>query len=136
MAAVAIKEKMSRYIYINGLRFLLLALTILLVSSLMAQNGPATKMIVVDINGKGDFQSIQAAINSLPDSSPIPRIIHLKKGIYREKIFIEKHNIVLEGEDRDGTVVTQDIARDEWRCSHKDDWGVATFNLNGNDVTL
>jgi pectinesterase len=136
MAAIAIKEKMTRTIYINGLRFLLLALTILLVSSLMAQNGPAKKMVVVDINGKGDFQSIQAAINSLPDSSPIPRTIHINKGIYREKIFIEKHNIVLEGEDRDGTVITQDIARDEWRCSHKDDWGVATFNLNGNDITL
>src|SRR6478609_1105125 len=115
MVAVAIKEKMTRYIYINGLRFLLLALTILLVSSLMAQNKPAKK-IVVDMNGKGDFQSIQAAINSLADSSPTPRVIHINKGIYREKIFIEKHNIVLEGEDREATVITQDIARDEWRC--------------------
>jgi pectinesterase len=33
-------------------------------------------------------------------------------------------------------VLTYDIARDEWRCDHKDDWGVATMNLNGNDITL
>ncbi len=94
------------------------------------------KPIIVDINGKGDFKSIQAAVNSLSDSSATPRIIQIKKGIYHEKIYIQKHNIVLEGEDRDQTIITQDIARDEWRCDHKDDWGVATMNLDGNDITL
>jgi len=92
--------------------------------------------IIVDINGKGDFKSIQAAINSLSDSSASARIIFIKNGTYNEKIYIQKHNIVLEGEDRDKTIITQDIARDEWRCDHKDDWGVATLNLDGNDITL
>lgn len=94
------------------------------------------KKIVVDINGKGDFRSIQNAINSLSDSAASARIILIKNGIYHEKIFIQKHNIVLQGEDRDKTIITQDIARDEWRCDHKDDWGVATINLDGNDITL
>lgn len=92
--------------------------------------------IVVDSSGKGNFKSIQDAINSLPDSSALPRIILIKKGTYHEKIFISKHNIVLEGDDRDKTIITYDIARDEWRCDHPDDWGVATMNLNGNDITL
>ena len=95
-----------------------------------------TKKIIVDINGKGDFKSIQAAINSLSDLSALPRIIFIKNGTHNEKVFIQKHNIVLEGEDRDKTIITQDIARDEWRCDHKDDWGVATLNLDGNDITL
>jgi pectinesterase len=95
-----------------------------------------TKRVVVDINGNGDFKSIQAAVNSLSDSSPSARIIFISKGTYHEKIYIQKHNIILEGEDRDGTIITQDIARDEWRCNHNDDWGVATLNLNGNDITL
>jgi pectinesterase len=92
--------------------------------------------VVVDINGKGDYKSIQGAINSLSDSSKTPRIIFIKNGTYNEKIYIQKHNIILEGEDRDQTIITQDIARDEWRCNHKDDWGVATLNLDGNDITL
>ena len=92
--------------------------------------------IVVDLNGKGDFTSIQDAINSLPDSSGTARLIHINKGTYHEKIYISKHNIILEGADRDATVITQDIARDEWRCDHPSDWGVATLNLNGNDITL
>jgi pectinesterase len=136
MAAGSSKKEMRRVIYINTLRFLLLALTVLLMSCIMAQDVKKKGKIVVDINGKGDFTSIQAAINSLSDSSATPRIIVIKKGTYHEKIYIEKHNIVLEGEDRDKTIITQDIARDEWRCDHNDDWGVATLNLDGNDITL
>lgn len=94
------------------------------------------KKIIVDKRGKGDFTSIQAAINALPDSASYMRTIFIRKGTYREKIFIAKHMIQLEGESRDSTIITCDIARDEWRCDHKDDWGVATLNLNGNDITL
>lgn len=96
----------------------------------------AQKKIVVALEGPADFRSIQEAVNSLPDSSATPRVIHIKPGRYYEKIFISKHNIVLEGKDRETTKIIQAIARDEWRCDHKDDWGVATMNLNGNDITL
>lgn len=92
--------------------------------------------IVVDINGNGNFTSIQEAINSLSDNAVAPCIIHIKKGIYKEKIFITKNNIVLEGDDKNTTILTQAIARDEWRCDHIDDWGVATLNLRGSDITL
>jgi len=95
-----------------------------------------TKKIVVAKNGKGDFKTIQGAISSLSDSSITPRIIYIKNGVYREKIYLEKNNIILEGENREKTIITQAIARDEWRCSHNEDWGVATLNINSSDVTL
>ncbi len=94
------------------------------------------RKIIVDADGRGQFTSIQAAINSLSDSAARPRCIYIKNGTYREKIFLAKHNIILEGEDREKTVIVQNIARDEWRCDHPDDWGVATLNVNGNDITL
>ena len=96
----------------------------------------AQKKLIVDASGNGNFLSIQAAINSLTDSAAKPRTIFIKKGIYKEKIFLSKHNVVLEGEDKVKTIITQSIARDEFRCTAIDDWGVATFNLNGNDITL
>ncbi len=96
----------------------------------------AQKRIVVSTEGKVDFKTVQAAINSLPDSSEQPNVIFIKKGIYKEKIFVSKSNIVFEGEDRDGTIITASIARDEWRCEHPDDWGVATTNVSGKDITL
>lgn len=112
------------------------AVLLLLHSCVAAQRQADRLKIVVDVNGKGDFRSLQEAINSLADSSINYRVIHILPGIYNEKIFITKHNIVLEGEDRDKTIITYDIARDEWRCDHPDDWGVATMNVNGNDITL
>jgi len=92
--------------------------------------------ITVDINGNGNFKSIQAALNSLPDSSNEPGTIFIRNGIYPEKIFITKGNIVLQGESVTNTIITQDIARDEWRCDHPDDWGVATVNIKASDITL
>jgi pectinesterase len=44
--------------------------------------------------------------------------------------------VVLEGENMENTIITQSIARDEWRCSNKDDWGVASINIDANDITL
>ena len=93
-------------------------------------------VVVVDGSGRGDFTSIQAAINSLSDSSAQPRLIRILPGTYTEKIYITKHNIILRGEDRDKTLISQSIARDEWRCYNPDDWGTATLNLKGNDITL
>ena len=94
------------------------------------------KKITVAQKGKADFRSIQGAINSLSDSSPTPRTIYIRNGVYREKIYLEKHHIILEGESREKTIITQSIARDEWRCTHNEDWGVATLNISASDVSL
>jgi pectinesterase len=108
----------------------------LIVLLLMVQASFGQSKIVVAKDGSGDFKTIQGAINSLPDSSSASRAIFIKKGIYNEKLYIEKSNIIFEGEDRETTIITASIARDEWRCLHNDDWGVATMNIDGNDITL
>ncbi len=99
-------------------------------------NSGQLKKIIVDPSGKGDFTSIQAAVNQLENMSAVPRVIFIKKGVYNEKVYIDKNNIILEGEDKNTTILTQAIARDAWRCDHADDWGVATLNLRGSDITL
>jgi len=96
----------------------------------------AQSSIIVDKNGGGNFTTIQAALNSLANDAASPRTIFIKNGIYNEKVFIEKNNIIFEGEDKNKTIITQSIARDIWRCDHADDWGVATLNLKGNDLTF
>ena len=58
----------------------------------------SAQKIVVAADGSGNFTTIQAAINSLPDSATTQRIIVIKSGIYREKIYIDKHNILFQGE--------------------------------------
>lgn len=112
----------------RGVLFLLMILPAMI---LLAQ-----KRIVVDLSGKGQSRSIQGAINMLPDSSNTPRVIFIKKGVYNQKIYIEKNNIVFEGEDRDAKIIVASIARDEWRCHHTDDWGVATVNVGADDISF
>jgi len=92
--------------------------------------------VSVALDGSGDFKSIQEAINSLPANATSERIIIIKKGTYKEKIFIDKDFITLRGEDPKTTLVTISLARDEWRCSNPDDYGTATINLQGSDITL
>lgn len=102
------------------------------------KNGLVTTktLLIVSQDGKGDYTSIQAAIDHLPDTGTAPRTIRIQPGTYNEKIFIAKHNIILEGSRREDTKIIQSIARDEWRCEHLNDWGVATLNIDGNDITL
>lgn len=64
---------------------------------------------VVAQDGSGDFTTVQAAINAVPDYRKAgPTRIYIKKGMYKEKIVIaeSKQNVQLIGED--GTVITYD----------------------------
>lgn len=97
---------------------------------------PTNSKIIVAADGSGTHRTIQGAINSLTDSSATARVIYIKKGTYAEKLYIEKNNIVFQGEDREQTIIIASIARDEWRCGHTDDWGVATMNIGANDISL
>lgn len=65
--------------------------------------------IIVAADGSGAFTSIQAAVNSIRDFTPLaPVKIFIKKGVYREKLVIPtwKTGIHLIGESRDSTVIT------------------------------
>jgi PelA/Pel-15E family pectate lyase len=114
------------------IRALLLVITAFLFS--FAYTGK--KIIVVDASGKGDFTSVQEAINSLPAKASAERIIFIRNGVYHEKIFIDKNFISLIGEDKHKTQLVISLARDIWRCENDDDWGVATVNLKGSDLVL
>ena len=120
----------------NKIKFIVFLVGILVAFMGSSQSYNPGQRIIVAADGSGDFKSIQGALNSLPDSSSVPRTIFIKKGTYAEKIYVEKKNVVLEGEDREKTILVASIARDEWRCGHTDDWGVATLNVGASDLTL
>lgn len=117
------------------MRLIAISLLALVVSACTVQKHSGRTLRVAQ-DGRGDYTSIQAAIDALSDTAPSPRRIIIAPGLYREKIYLTKHQVILEGADPKTTIITQDIARDEWRCTQPDDWGVATFNISANDVTL
>lgn len=62
--------------------------------------------LVVSADGNGDFCSVQSAFDFVPQSSTRPIVISVKRGTYREIVFVEnKRNVTLRGEDRRDTVI-------------------------------
>jgi len=62
-------------------------------------------------NGDGQFKSIQDAIMAAPQGLPSaerPWVIHVKPGVYKELIYVqrERRYIKLEGEDAAKTIIT------------------------------
>jgi len=92
------------------------------------------KLITVAQDGSGDFYSIQEALNAIPDESEGRVIIYIKNGTYNEKIFIDKSNIALVGEDREKTKIVYAELRKNWRETHSDDYGAGVINIK-NEVT-
>jgi len=69
---------------------------------------PITKIVAAD--GSGDYTSVQAAFNEVPDFYTGPYTIYVKAGIYYEKLLLDrkKTNVILQGEDPLTTFLTFD----------------------------
>lgn len=62
--------------------------------------------LVVSGDGTGDFNTVQGAIDFIPDRSPNRVTIFIRNGIYEEIVYFRnKSNITFLGEDRDRVVV-------------------------------
>lgn len=80
------------------------------------------KIITVSKTGDGDFTTLTDAAVSLTDDSDTT--IHIRNGMYREKLFLKGRNIRLIGEDSERTVISwQDGAYRD----HADGEKVGTF---------
>jgi hypothetical protein len=101
--------------------------------------------VIVSQGGEGDFRTIGEALKQAPEQATKPYIIRIRKGVYREKIFIDKPFIKLEGENRETTQIVYPVLWRVWEREFKPSkdntdirWGCATVNLSprANDCTL
>lgn len=68
--------------------------------------------MIVAADGSGDFRKLQDAIDSIPENNLEEIKIHIKAGIYKEKLSICKPNVTLVGEGAEKTILTYgDYAR-------------------------
>lgn len=63
-------------------------------------------MITVAQDGSGDYLTLQAAIDSIPEEHSGKSTIYIRRGVYEEKLHIRKAGVRLVGEDRDHTILT------------------------------
>ncbi|CAL0300973.1 unnamed protein product [Lupinus luteus] len=97
-------------------------------SPLLTQRLGINRTIKVDINGKGDFKSVQAAIDSIPEGNSNWVIVHVRKGVYREKVHIPKTKpyIFMRGNGKGKTAIV-------WSQSSEDNVASATFKAEAKD---
>jgi pectinesterase len=113
---------------------LLLSLTLLWAFMVTAQ-----KKLIVAKDGSGQFSTVQAALNAVPESNTKPVTIFIKKGVYKEVIIVDatKSFITLIGEDKNKTILTYDNHAGT-RLPNGDTlntWTCASFFVYGNDFS-
>ncbi len=94
-----------------------------------------SKNIVVAKDGSGDFTSIQRAIESCK-SFPYERItIHIKNGVYHEKVRIPEWNtkITMIGENKDSTIIAYSDYFNRINKGPNSTFYTATVTVEGND---
>jgi len=99
----------------------------------------ADKTIVVSKDGKGNFTSIQQAVDAAENGSLTRTKIIIKSGVYKEKIIIPetKGAIILEGENPQNTIITYDDFASKKNAEGKDigTTGSSTIFIYSNDFT-
>ena len=111
----AMRINMQDLFYFNGYMkklnvfILILFAPVFLRAGVISQNNVHADFIV-DVNGSGDFKTIQEAINAVADYRKKETVIYIKKGTYKEKLVLpaSKNNVTFIGEDRDQTIITYD----------------------------
>lgn len=97
----------------------------------------AQKKVTVAADGSGDYTSVQAALDAVPEGNSKPFTIFIRKGIYKEVIVVDarKGFVRLIGEDKDNTILTYDNHAGT-RLPNGDTlntWTCASFFVYGND---
>jgi pectinesterase len=88
--------------------------------------------IVVAADGTGDFKTIQAAVESIPNTNRERKIVFIKDGVYREKVRVGASFVTLRGQSRKGTRIEFAQLNDDF-TRKPDDLGRAVINLNRAD---
>jgi len=91
---------------------ILLAAALICTASAWAE---AETTLTVAADGSGDFKTVQAAVDAVPDENSGHIVIHIKPGTYKEKINLPRSKpfVTFQGDDAVTTVLTND-----WNAKH------------------
>ncbi|MFP3598411.1 pectinesterase family protein [Chryseobacterium sp. SIMBA_029] len=119
-------------------KFILFPVFILFVVSLLSFKTKDTT-IVVSKDGKGNFMTIQQAVDAVENGTAARTRIIIKTGVYNEKITVSetKGAILMEGENPENTMITYDDYASKKNADGKEigTTGSATVFIFSNDFT-
>jgi pectinesterase len=91
--------------------------------------------IVVAADGSGDFATVQAALDAIPQNNAAPKVIFIKRGRYPARIRITTNFVTLLGEDRSQTRIEHALRAEDFEKA-PDKTGRAVANIKASDVTI
>lgn len=91
--------------------------------------------IVVARDGTGDYRTLTEAVETIRAFMDYKVTVHIKKGIYKEKLIVPSwlQNVEFVGEDCEKTVITYD---DHARINNMGTFRTYTLKVEGNDITF
>jgi len=103
-----------------------------------AQDPKYPNEITVAQDGSGKYKTIQEAVNSVRDLGQWQVIIHIKKGVYKEKLIIPswKTRISLIGEDKTNTIITNGDFSGKSYSNGSDAFGLSKFSTYNSYTVL
>jgi pectin methylesterase-like acyl-CoA thioesterase len=83
------------------------------------ESAPTDRQLVVSADGRGDFNTVQGALDHIPDFTPLAAVqttedtesagrwhIFIRNGVYEEIVYFRnKRSVTIEGESRDGVLI-------------------------------
>jgi pectinesterase len=88
--------------------------------------------IIVAADGSGNFKTVQAAVESIPNTNRERLVVFVKDGVYHEKIRVDASFVTLRGQSRKGTRIEFAQLNDDF-TRNQDNLGRAVINLNRAD---
>ncbi|MBN2183542.1 MAG: polysaccharide deacetylase family protein [Sedimentisphaerales bacterium] len=104
-------EKYIKFLHENNYTVIAMRDVAKYVDTSSRQDSSEIRRIVVAADGSGQFKTVQAAVDSVPQGNSKPVEIHIKPGIYKEVIVVprDKRFVRFIGEDAQKTVLTYDL---------------------------
>ncbi|MFZ4929005.1 pectinesterase family protein [Chryseobacterium sp. Mn2064] len=98
---------MKRFLFLKN--FNLFSMALIAILSLLSFKTNDT-ILIVSKDGKGNFTTVQQAIDAIENHSSKRTKIFIKAGVYKEKIIVPENKgaILLEGENPEKTIITFD----------------------------
>ncbi|KAI3938843.1 hypothetical protein MKW98_018300 [Papaver atlanticum] len=96
-------------------------------------------VLTVDLNGCGNFSSVQKAVDAVPDNSPTRTLIIVDSGVYREKVVvpIKKTNLILQGKDyRNTSIAWNDTANSTGGTIYSSTFAVYSSNFTAYNISF
>lgn len=117
------------------IRVITLAIGFMIFTSANVVHAQITYEYTVAKDGAGDFTSIQEAVDASKSFPPERITIHIKNGVYKEKVKVHAWNTKMSfiGESKDSTIITWDDYFDKIDRGRNSTFHTYTLLVEGND---